>query len=61
MEPEKQLALSDSPGFTIPVFSENAIKLLYPLIVDSVEFLKLKFEEKNYYGINVIKVLDVID
>ena len=56
-----KLELSDSPGFTIPVFSEKAMKVLRPLISDSIEELELLFKEKEYVGVNVITVLDVID
>ena len=61
MEPEKGLELSDAPGFTIPVFSKEALLVLQPFIHDSVEVLELKFEEREYYGINVISVLDIVD
>ena len=61
MEPEKNLELGDAPGFTIPVFSKRALEILQPLICDSVEVLDLQFGESEYYGINVISVLDVID
>lgn len=61
MDPEKGLELGDAPGFTIPVFSKKALDILRPLIQDSVEELKLQFDEGEYYGINVISVLDVID
>lgn len=61
MEPEKELELSDAPGFTIPVFSKKALVLLQPLLQDSVEILELLFDEGDYYGINVTAVLDVVD
>lgn len=61
MEPEKGLELSDAPGFAIPVFSRTALNLLEPLIQESVEVLELLFAEKEYFGINVTSVLDVID
>lgn len=61
MAPEKGLDLSDAPGFTIPVFGENALAMLYPIIKNSIEPLELLFEDKKYYGINVVSVLDVID
>lgn len=61
MEPEKRLELSDAPGFMIPVFSKNALEILRPIIQNSIEELKLQFSEGEYYGINVITVLDVID
>lgn len=61
MEPEKNLELSDAPGFTIPVFSEKAVECLRTLISKNVEILPLEFEEKNYFGINVVTVLKAID
>jgi hypothetical protein len=57
MEPEKGLELSDAPGFTIPVFSRRAWECLEPLISKNVEILPLDFNEKEYFGINVITVL----
>lgn len=61
MEPEKKLELSDAPGFIIPVFSKKALECLHPLIKNEVEVLPLNFEEREYFGINVIRVLDAID
>lgn len=61
MEPERNLELSDAPGFIIPVFSKTALKYLKPLIEPNVEILPLEFEEEEYYGINVITVVDGID
>ncbi|MCM1214376.1 MAG: hypothetical protein NC331_04725 [Lachnospiraceae bacterium] len=61
MEPEKKLPLSDTPGFTIPVFSKRALEVLQPYLQDSAEILELVFDEGDYYGINVIAVLDVVD
>ena len=61
MEPEKKLELSDAPGFIIPVFSKKALEILFPLVQNSVEVLELEFPEKEFWGINVISMLDVID
>jgi len=61
MEPEKELELSDAPGFTIPVFSKKAMEILRPLIQNSVEELELQFQEAEYYGINVTTVLNIFD
>lgn len=61
MEPEKGLELGDAPGFTIPVFSKRALEILRPLIQNNIEELELQFQEGEYYGINVITVLNVID
>lgn len=64
MNPEKKLPLSDAPGFTIPVFSKRALDILLPCIQDCVEILELVFDEhdeQQYFGINVISVLNVID
>jgi len=57
----KKLELGDAPGFIIPVFSKKAIEILRPLIQNSVEELELRFQEAEYYGVNVIAVLNVID
>lgn len=61
MEPEKKLPLSDTPGFAIPVFSKRALEVLQPYLQDSAEILELVFDEGDYYGINVIAVLNVVD
>lgn len=61
MEPKKKLPLSDAPGFTIPVFSKKALEILQMYLQDSAEILDLVFDEGDYYGINVIAVLDVVD
>lgn len=61
MEPEKNLILSDAPGFLFPVFSKRALDCLYSLIKSNIEILPLRFEENEYFGINVITVLDAID
>ena len=61
MYPEENLPLSDAPGFTIPVFSENAVDALKYLMEGQIELLNLNFKEKKYYGINVINVLNVLD
>ncbi len=61
MEPEKKLELSDAPGYDFPIFSKKALDLLRPLIQDSIEELEVRFEESEYCGINVTRVLDVID
>lgn len=61
MEPEKELALGDAPGFTIPVFSKRAIEILTPVISGSAEILALITDSGEYYGVNVTAVIDVID
>lgn len=61
MEPEKGLDLGDAPGFTFPVFSRRALECLESLISKNVEVLPLDFDENEYFGINVITVLDAID
>lgn len=61
MEPEKKLDLSDAPGFTIPVFSRHALECLKPLIERNIEILPLDFKEKEYFGINILTVLDAIN
>ena len=56
------LPLSDFPHYySNPVMSDSAIKILDPLIKDSVEYLPLVFDEKNYTMVNVTKILNVID
>lgn len=61
MEPEKELPLSDFPGFALPVFSKKAWDCLEPIIGGQVEVLPLVFEEGPYFAINVINVLNAID
>lgn len=61
MESDKGLELGDAPGFIIPVFSKKALEVLHPIIGNSVELLGLLCDEGEYYGINIISVLDVID
>lgn len=62
MEPKKKLPLADVSGFFfIPAFNQRAVNALLPLIANSVELLELDFSKKQYFGINVINVLDVID
>lgn len=61
MEPEKNLELSDAPGFILPVFSRHALSCLEPLIAPHIEALPLQFTEREFMGINVTTVLDAID
>lgn len=61
MEPEKNLELSNAPGFIFPVFDKKALEILLPLIENEVEILPLEFDEREFYGINVTKVMDCID
>lgn len=61
MEPEKNLELGDAPGFIFPVFSKRALDCLSGLINKDVEVLPLVFDEQEFFGINVITVLDAID
>ena len=61
MEPEKKLNLSDAPGFTFPVFSRKALECLSLLISKNAEYLPLRFDEKEYWCINVTTVLEAID
>lgn len=58
---ETDLELGDAPGFTIPVFSQKACDALMPLISNEVELLPLLCSKGAFYGINVIKVLNVVD
>ena len=58
---ETDLEIGDAPGFTIPVFSQKACDVLMPLIAQEVELLPLSCSSGIFYGVNVIKVLDVVD
>jgi hypothetical protein len=58
----KGLPLSDFPHYYgDPIMSEKAINVLAPIIKDSVEYLPMMFDEKNYTMVNVIKVVNVVD
>lgn len=63
MEPEKELPLGNAPGFYshIPVFDKEAVDVLQKFLDDSAEVLPLKNSEKEFYAINVTKVVDCID
>lgn len=63
LEPEKKLGLSDAPGFYshIPVFSKKAKDILEDCIFDSVELLPMINEEKEYWAVNITKILDCIN
>ena len=63
LEPEKGLPLSDAPGFYshIPVFSERAVLVLKKYIDNNAEILTARYNEKNYYIINVTNVLNCIN
>ena len=56
---------SDSPRFwnyigTL-VFSERAKNCLEDCLKDCVEFIPLKYEQINYYMLNVVRIVDAID
>ena len=53
----------DCPGLTsrLPILSKAALDILKPLILDSVEILPVSLNGGEFYGINVIQVLDCID
>lgn len=63
MEPEKKLKLSNAPGFYahIPVFDKKSIETLHNFLDETIEVLKLKCEDGDYYLINILNVLDCID
>ncbi len=63
MEPEKSLELSNAPGFYwhIPVFDKRAVDVLNKYLINTSEILLLKNEERDFYAINIIKILDCID
>lgn len=54
---------SDYPYFSVglPVMSKKALDILLPIIENSVEILPVDVQGEEYYGINVLKVLDVVD
>jgi hypothetical protein len=53
----------DFPYFScgLPLVSKKALDILLPIITDSVEILPMDVEGEMYYGINVLRVLDVVD
>ena len=61
MEPKKGLKLSNAPGFSIPVFDKKALDILLPMVENEIEVLPLLCEEREFFAINVIKVLDCVD
>lgn len=54
---------SDYPYFSVglPVMSKKALDILLPIMGDAVEILPVDVQGEDYYGINVLKVLDVVD
>ena len=61
---EKSFPLTDFPGFNytpLLVFSAQSAEKLYPLIRADAELLPLDFENRTYYGINVMSILDCVD
>lgn len=63
LEPEKELSLSDAPGFYphLPVFNEKAIAILKSYLEETAEILPLQSSEDNFYAINILKVFDCIN
>ena len=63
MEPNKNLPLSDAPGFRahIPIFSKKTIEILTPLVLKDIEILPLIFNENDFFLINITTVLDCIN
>ena len=61
LEKKKRPKWSDYPGFTIPVLSENALRILRPLIENSSEELELVFSERKFVAVNITAILDVVD
>lgn len=49
------------PGGIPPVFRQQALDILYPLIADSIEVLPLICETEKLYAINVLEVVDCLD
>ena len=58
---DKEKPLSDAPYFFVPVFSKKALECLYAIMADDVEVLPLEYDDGEYYAINVVSVIDVID
>ncbi len=58
---DKTLPISDFLGFTIPIFSEKAVEVLHPLLDGSAEILDVNLQNRRFYAVNVIAVLDVLD
>lgn len=48
-------------GSTLPIFSEQAIKLLEPCLNGNAEILPLQHPTKKYYAINVTRVIEGLD
>lgn len=63
IEPGKRLELSDAPGLlpNLPVFSERAVRVLSRFLEDTSELLPLANNEKSFFAINIVKVLDCVD
>lgn len=63
LEPEKKLELSDAPGLlpNLPAFSERAVSVLSGFLESSSEMLPLANNEKSFFAINIVKVIDCID
>jgi len=49
------------PGGIPPVFSERALKILSPIILDDIEALPLNNSTAQLYAINVLTVSDCLD
>lgn len=63
MEPEKNLLLSNAPGFFshIPVFDKKAVDILNKYLKHTAEILPVYSKDGEFYIINIINVLDCID
>lgn len=63
MEPEKNLLLSNVPGFFphIPVFDKKAVDILNKYLKHTAEILPVYSKDGEFYIINIINVLDCID
>ena len=56
--------IADANAFPLfPIFSKKAIECLMPVMANDIEILPLIFNDDadKFFGINIIKVLDVVD
>jgi hypothetical protein len=45
----------------VPVFSDKALKILEPLIADSIEALPLISDSKRFFAVHVLDLVDCLD
>ncbi|MGH9962797.1 MAG: imm11 family protein [Pyrinomonadaceae bacterium] len=63
LEGYEDLPLGDFPlmALHVPVFSERAVALLQPVLIENGELLPLSCNEGSYFAYNVTTVLDALD